>query len=116
MVVAVCSPRDQKVWFVTGTSSGLGREIVYAALSRGDKVIATSRSLESIRDLQSPCCAIMQLDVTDSPAVLDKKAKEAIAIFGRVDVLVNNAGFGAFGIAEEIGYVLMLLPPRGHGR
>ncbi|EIN09067.1 short-chain oxidoreductase [Punctularia strigosozonata HHB-11173 SS5] len=102
-MVALLSPRDQKVWFVTGTSSGLGRAIVYSALSRGDKVIATSRTLASIRDLQSPCCHIMQLDVTDSPAVLDKKAEEAIRIFGRVDVVVNNAGFGAFGIAEEIG-------------
>ena len=107
-MVAFQSPRDQKVWLVTGTSSGLGRALVHIILSRGDKVIATSRNLASIRDLQSPYCQPLQLDVTDSPAALEKKADEAIRIFGRVDVVVNNAGFGAFGIAEEIGLVVLL--------
>lgn len=105
-MVALTSPRDQKVWLITGTSSGLGRALVHATLARGDKVIATSRSLASIRDLQSPSCQILQLDVTDSPAALQQKAEAAIRIFGKIDVLVNNAGFATFGVVEEIGYVL----------
>lgn len=55
--------------------------------------------------------AVLQLDVTASPEVMKQKAKEAEEIYGRVDVVVNNAGFGGLGFQEELGYVFSLLKP-----
>lgn len=89
-----------------GASSGLGRELALAALSRGDKVIATGRSVDKLRDLQEAhpdSCRVLQLDVTDTFDSLSAKAKEAVALWGRLDVLVNNAGYGLFGTIEESG-------------
>lgn len=92
------SPR---VWLITGTSSGLGTELVKAALARGDNVIATARNADRIAHLKEIGAATMQLDVTVSQSELDRKAKEAIAVYGGVDVLVNNAGYTQFGTVEE---------------
>ncbi|MEW9551114.1 SDR family NAD(P)-dependent oxidoreductase [Nonomuraea sp. NPDC050783] len=93
-----------KVWFITGSSRGLGRNFVEAALSRGDKVAATARSTASLDDLVATYGdAILQLtmDVTDKAAVLEsvKRAKEH---FGRLDVIVNNAGYAQIGAVEEL--------------
>ncbi|KAJ5135626.1 uncharacterized protein N7515_004904 [Penicillium bovifimosum] len=92
------SPR---VWLVTGTSSGLGTELVKAVLARGDNVIATARNADRIAHLKKIGAATMQLDITVSQSELDRKAEEAIAVYGRVDVLVNNAGYTQFGTVEE---------------
>lgn len=78
-------------------------------LSRGDRVIATARKLDSIRSLESEKCKIMQFDVTESEESLKAKAKEAVGIWGRVDVLVNNGGVGGAGLSEEAGCVLYTL-------
>ena len=89
-----------------GTSSGLGRSIVEAALGSGDKVIATSRTLDKLQslvDTHPETCRIIQLDVTADFKAIQAKAQEAISLWGRVDVLVNNAGAGMLGISEEIG-------------
>ena len=72
-----------------------------AALARGDRVIATARSLSSIEHLKSENCSILELDITSGSEILHQKAKEAIDIWGKVDILVNNAGYAALGIAEE---------------
>jgi NAD(P)-dependent dehydrogenase (short-subunit alcohol dehydrogenase family) len=93
-----------KVWFITGTSRGFGREWAIAALDRGDKVAATARSTDSLDDLvQQYGDAILplQLDVTDKAAVEQAVAK-AVDAFGRIDVAINNAGFGHFGFVEEV--------------
>lgn len=74
-------------------------------LARGDRVIATGRTLEKIKHYESPSCRVLQLDVTDTPENIQGVAKEAASIWGRVDVVVNNAGFGAPGVAEEMGLV-----------
>ncbi|GAA1524779.1 SDR family NAD(P)-dependent oxidoreductase [Actinomadura kijaniata] len=93
-----------KVWFVTGSSRGLGREFVEAALSRGDKVAATARSTASLEDLVATygeAVLPLELDVTDRAAVFEsvKRAKER---FGRLDVIVNNAGYAQIGAVEEL--------------
>lgn len=96
------------VWIITGTSSGFGSEFVKQALARGDKVIATARTVSKIAHLQDVGAAVLSLDVTASQADLNKKAAEAIAIYGQVDVLVNNAAYTQFGTLEDLGCVLRL--------
>ncbi|KAI0086748.1 hypothetical protein BDY19DRAFT_958428 [Irpex rosettiformis] len=91
------------VWFITGTSAGFGSILAKTALARGDRVIASARSLDKIKHLESDNCRTLQLDVTDTEEAIKASAKEAIDFWGRVDVVVNNAGIGAPGIAEEVG-------------
>lgn len=93
-----------KVWFVTGSSKGFGREFVLAALERGDKVAATARNIDTLADLvekYGDSVLPIQLDVTDRDQVFASvtTAREA---FGRLDVVINNAGYGLFGTLEEI--------------
>ncbi|MET9344660.1 SDR family NAD(P)-dependent oxidoreductase, partial [Nonomuraea sp. NPDC003804] len=93
-----------KVWFVTGSSRGLGRDFVEAALSRGDQVAATARTTAGFDDLVAAygeAVLPLELDVTDKAAVFDsvKRAKEH---FGRLDVIVNNAGYAQVGAIEEL--------------
>ena len=95
------SPTSSKVWFVTGSSRGLGRHFVEAALSRGDRVAATARkSLTELVDTYGDAVLPLELDVTDKAAVFGavEQAKEH---FGRLDVIVNNAGYGLSGAVEE---------------
>ncbi|GAA1284050.1 oxidoreductase [Saccharothrix xinjiangensis] len=92
-----------RVWFITGTSSGLGKAIAENALSHGDIVVATARNIESL----APLTAIapdrvtpLRLDVTDSEQIAHA-VQDAITWHGHIDVLVNNAGHGFLGAAEE---------------
>ena len=93
-----------RVWFVTGTSKGIGLAIVRAALRNGDKVVAATRRQRRL-DVPSQYCSKLlhlTLDVSDpDQAVYDKAAAAAVEQFGRIDVLVNNAGFGAITSFEE---------------
>lgn len=91
-----------KIWFITGSSRGLGRSLTEAVLAAGDKVAATARTPEQLNYLveKYPDQILpLQLDVTQYEDVYDTVAKAA-AHFGRIDVLVNNAGFGIVGAAE----------------
>ncbi|NUP80131.1 MAG: SDR family NAD(P)-dependent oxidoreductase [Nonomuraea sp.] len=93
-----------KVWFVTGSSRGLGRNIAEAALARGDKVAAAVRSLESLDDLvaaHGEAVLPLELDVTDRAAVFES-VRRAREHFGRLDVIVNNAGYAQVGAVEEL--------------
>lgn len=93
-----------KVWFITGTSRGFGKVWARAALARGDRVVATARNLEAIADLvrdYGDRVLPLSLDVSDREAVLSSVAA-ANDRFGRVDVLVNNAGYGLFGPVEDV--------------
>ncbi|KAK0489945.1 hypothetical protein EDD18DRAFT_560797 [Armillaria luteobubalina] len=94
---------QQLVWLITGTSSGLGRELVIAALERGEKVIATARggSLSRLEDLKTLGADVLELDVTDSLDELCVIAKRAIDVHSRIDVLVNNAGYALLQSVEE---------------
>jgi len=91
-----------KVWFITGASRGFGRVWAQAAAQRGDKVVATARSLKSLDYLSTYGDAVLPLalDVTDRNAVFATIAR-AQRHFGRLDVVINNAGYGLFGTLEE---------------
>jgi NAD(P)-dependent dehydrogenase (short-subunit alcohol dehydrogenase family) len=90
-----------RVWFVTGASTGLGRAIAEAAAGRGDRVVATARDVAGIERWAGERVHPVRLDVTDRDAV-DAAAAAAVERFGRLDVVVNNAGFGAFGALEDL--------------
>ncbi|HTI92734.1 MAG TPA: oxidoreductase [Puia sp.] len=93
----------QKVWFVTGASKGFGLEIVKAALASGDKVVATVRSNAAglQKELGDPGNLLtVTMDVVKE-AEVKKAVSEAVKHFGRLDVVVNNAGFGIVGAIEE---------------
>ncbi|KAK0484441.1 hypothetical protein IW261DRAFT_1359496 [Armillaria novae-zelandiae] len=93
----------QLVWLITGTSTGLGRDLALAALERGDKVIATARarSLHLLAYLKEKGAETLELDVTAPLEDLKKVPDKAVAIYDRVDVLVNNAGYILIGALEE---------------
>jgi NADP-dependent 3-hydroxy acid dehydrogenase YdfG len=95
--------RKAKVWFVTGSSRGFGRIWTEAILERGDKVAATARKLESMADLKDKFgdnVLTLKLDVTQ-PDQVKKAVEAAYAHFGRLDVIVNNAGYSLVGTIEE---------------
>jgi NAD(P)-dependent dehydrogenase (short-subunit alcohol dehydrogenase family) len=93
-----------KTWFISGTSRGFGREWAKAALERGDRVAATARDPSTLDDLKSEhgdALLALVLDVTDREAAFGA-VRQAHEHFGRLDVVVNNAGYGHFGMVEEI--------------
>ncbi|KAJ7677228.1 hypothetical protein B0H17DRAFT_1334370 [Mycena rosella] len=94
-----------RIWLITGAASGFGRCLITSILARGDRVIATSRSLEALKPLEgtNEDLRLLQLDVTDGPEVINAKMAEAVAFFGGLDVVVNNAGANYLGLLEEGG-------------
>lgn len=94
----------QKVWLVTGSSRGLGRAIARAAAESGDLVVATARGPEQLKDLVAAYpdrLRAVPLDVTD-PAAAERAVAAAVEEFGRLDVVVNNAGYANSAPIEEI--------------
>jgi len=92
----------RKVWFITGSSSGLGRSLTNEVLLKGDIVVATARDPQKNEDLVQRFgdqVHVLQLDVSDNKRI-NEVVKETIDKFGRIDVLVNNAGFGITGATE----------------
>jgi NAD(P)-dependent dehydrogenase (short-subunit alcohol dehydrogenase family) len=96
---------SEKVWFVTGASSGIGAGVVKAALEAGDRVVATARNVEKLRSAigqpASDRLAFVRLDVTSEQQAQDAIAA-AVEKFGRIDVLVNNAGYSLLGNLESL--------------
>jgi NAD(P)-dependent dehydrogenase (short-subunit alcohol dehydrogenase family) len=91
-------------WFITGTSRGFGRAWAAAALERGDRVAATARDTSTLDDLVArfgDAILPIRLDVTDRAADI-AAVRQAAAAFGSLDVVVNNAGYGHFGLIEEL--------------
>lgn len=94
-----------KVWFITGAARGIGKEVALAALAAGDKVVITGRNVEQLAKTYDGCgdnVLALQLDVSNEEQAATA-VSAAIAYFGRIDVLLNNAGFGQLGLFEEIG-------------
>jgi NAD(P)-dependent dehydrogenase (short-subunit alcohol dehydrogenase family) len=92
------------VWFITGSSRGLGRSLTEAVLERGHNVVATARKPGALDDLKARFgyqLLPVALDVTD-PARAEAAIRSAFDAFGRLDVLVNNAGYGSIGAFEEM--------------
>jgi NAD(P)-dependent dehydrogenase (short-subunit alcohol dehydrogenase family) len=93
-----------KVWMITGASKGFGRIWAEAALERGDSVAATARDTRTLEDLvtkHGDRVLPLELDVTDK-ARIDRSVAASHERFGRLDVVVNNAGYGQFGAIEEV--------------
>ncbi|MBD6618583.1 SDR family NAD(P)-dependent oxidoreductase [Komarekiella sp. 'clone 1'] len=98
------SVSQTRIWFITGTSSGLGRALAETVLERGETVVLTARNPQQIEDLAASFpnqTLALQLDVT-KPEEVREAVKQAIAKFGRIDVLVNNAGYKVAGVVEEV--------------
>lgn len=98
------SSPSNRIWFITGCSSGLGRALSEAVLHHGDFAVVTARDVRAVADLEAKFpgqARAVQLDVTDQDSI-DAAIANAIAWKGRIDVLVNNAGFGTVGALEEI--------------
>jgi NAD(P)-dependent dehydrogenase (short-subunit alcohol dehydrogenase family) len=95
---------NQRVWFITGASTGFGRILAEEVLKTGGKVVATARNIDKVADLEAKypkAAKALALDVTDAGQV-DSVVTQAFAQFGQVDVLVNNAGYGVAGAIEEV--------------
>ncbi|WP_439676861.1 SDR family NAD(P)-dependent oxidoreductase [Embleya sp. MST-111070] len=96
--------RDPRVWFITGASRGLGRAFAEAALVAGDRVVGAARDVTPLADLvaaHEDRLRLLTLDVTDRDAVFRGVAR-AVAAFGRIDIVVNNAGASLIGMVEEV--------------
>jgi NAD(P)-dependent dehydrogenase (short-subunit alcohol dehydrogenase family) len=94
-----------KVWFITGAGSGIGAGAAKAALEAGDRVVATGRSVQKVRDALrgavSDQLEILELDVADEAQATDV-VDQAVSKFGRIDVVLNNAGYSLIGNFEEL--------------
>ena len=92
---------EKPVWFITGCSTGFGRELAKHVLERGYRTVVTARNPDEVNDLAAMGEAlVLKLDVTDQGEI-DAAIKAAEDKFGRIDVLVNNAGIGYFAAVEE---------------
>jgi NADP-dependent 3-hydroxy acid dehydrogenase YdfG len=92
---------DSPVWFITAASSGFGRFIALEALKRGHKVIATARKASKLADLKANGAVTMDLDVTQPLDEIKAVVKEAQKVYGRIDILLNAAGYVLEGAVEE---------------
>jgi NAD(P)-dependent dehydrogenase (short-subunit alcohol dehydrogenase family) len=94
----------QKTWFITGVNSGFGRHMTEQLLARGDRVAGSVRKIDAMNDLKAKYddrLWLAHLDVTDTEEIR-QVVNKAFADFGKIDVVVNNAGYGLFGAAEEL--------------
>jgi NAD(P)-dependent dehydrogenase (short-subunit alcohol dehydrogenase family) len=104
MMMVNASVFKTRVWFITGCSSGFGRALAETVLERGETVVLTARNLQQVEDLAARFpdqTLAVQLDVTQ-PQQVREAVQQAIASFGCIDVLVNNAGYGIVGAIEEV--------------
>ena len=91
----------QKVVFITGCSTGIGKALALEFLQRGYQVVATARNLDSLKELSEKGCAVYQLDVTDADQI-DRVVNQVLTDEKRIDMLINNAGYGLMGPIVEL--------------
>lgn len=89
------------IWFISGCSSGFGDQLARQALARGDKVVATARNSAKLSELKELGALTLSLDITSSDDVIQKVVKDAIDAYGKIDYLVNNAGYILEAAVEE---------------
>ena len=95
---------SQRTWFITGVSSGFGRQLTDQLLARGDHVVGTVRDTDKVADLRErhpETFHVEVLDVTDTAAIREV-VERSFAQLERIDVIISNAGYGLFGAAEEL--------------
>jgi NAD(P)-dependent dehydrogenase (short-subunit alcohol dehydrogenase family) len=94
----------QRVWLITGISSGFGRNLAEQLIDRDDYVVGTVRRPESVADLLEKFAELLRVEVLDirDTVALRSVVERTVADLGRIDVLINNAGYGVFGAAEEV--------------
>jgi NAD(P)-dependent dehydrogenase (short-subunit alcohol dehydrogenase family) len=94
----------QRIWLITGISSGFGRHLTEQLLDRGDKVVGTVRKPDSVADLTTKYPDLLRVEVLDvrETAALRDAVERTVADLGRIDVVISNAGYGVFGAAEEL--------------
>jgi short-subunit dehydrogenase len=90
-----------KVWFITGASKGLGVELTKKLLESGHQVIATSRNADNFKSIDNPNLLPLNMELVDEESIA-QAIKTAIDHFGKIDVVVNNAGYGLLGTVEEL--------------
>jgi NAD(P)-dependent dehydrogenase (short-subunit alcohol dehydrogenase family) len=93
--------RERQVIFITGCSSGIGRATAIEGARRGHRVFASARRLEDVADLTAEGIETVLLDVTDPPSI-ERAVRTTLAAVGRIDALVNNAGYGQYGAIEDV--------------
>jgi len=98
----------QKVWLVTGTSSGLGNELAHTILKNGHKVVAAGRNTSRLASLKEAGAAVARIDQNEPLDVLKKQVEGAIAVYGHIDVIVLNAAYVVAGTLEERTHVSTL--------
>ena len=102
--MTMSNTEDKKVWLITGSSRGIGRVIAETALKQGDQVLASARKTADVQDLVDKYpgqCVAISLDVNNEDSI-QAAVKASYAAFGRIDVLINNAGYGLHGVIEEV--------------
>lgn len=93
----------QQVWLITGCSSGIGEALAKAVLARGDLLIATARApVDRLADLKKAGATTLELDAAASQETIGAVVQEAVAIHGRIDVVVPNAGYLEAGFIEGL--------------
>jgi NAD(P)-dependent dehydrogenase (short-subunit alcohol dehydrogenase family) len=95
---------SQRIWLITGVSSGFGRHLTEQLLDRGDLVVGTVRNEDSVADLGEKYPDLLRVEVLDvrDTAALRDAVERTVVDLGRIDVLISNAGYGVFGAAEEL--------------
>lgn len=92
---------QHRVAFVTGASAGIGKAIVRRLLKEGWTVYGAARRMEKMNDIQSEGAAVVSLDVTDDDS-MQQAVQTVLVAEGRIDALVNNAGYGSYGAIEDV--------------
>jgi NAD(P)-dependent dehydrogenase (short-subunit alcohol dehydrogenase family) len=95
---------SQRIWLITGISSGFGRHLTEQLLDRGDRVVGTVRKPDSVADLTAKHPDLLRVEVLDvrDTSALRAAVERTVADLGRLDVVISNAGYGVFGAAEEL--------------